>query len=569
MPLPLYYDSLDTARRQDDVMLWRNSFKENIRCKNAIEKALAENFDGMHLKDGIIPPLAEEYGTDRLTWVLANTVKEHMDDGRFRPANKEWADGIYIPKDRRNYEFSVGSHPEIVNGLITDYRRYYKPGGRKKIGGYAKYIALRDGVERCDDSKKYAPVSYNQKQLIAKILRDYPDSAEMLEYDDYKQHPTIGNASEFISRAIEDNAHSAMRQKTYADYIATRPRAEKVGSHGLFSDEDGEIVLSEVAADLNTHEGNVWTMIVSLRREDAERLGYNNARAWQMLLRSHTQELADALRIPLEDLKWYGAFHNESHHPHIHVIAYTDDPKVGYLSKNGVEQMRSALGNHIFRDDLQHVFREQTEKRNELKKDWHALLEKILADMAEKPNTHPEIEARLVELSLRLSRTKGKKVYGYLKRDIKDLIDGIVDLLAEDENISKLYDLWYEKKYEALRTYTSEMPPKIPLSQNKEFKSIKNDIIREAIRISQAGEQKHESRTDSDTTSNHGSEKKTAPHHQTNSVRATAVTGLLKNLANTFRDKILGDDAKKLPTIDKRQRREIEEKKNAEIGYTM
>ena len=306
-------------------------------------------------------------------------------------------------------------------------------------------------------------------------------------------------------------------------------------------------------------------MIVSLRREDAERLGYNNARAWQLLLRSHTQELADALRIPLEDLKWYGAFHNESHHPHIHVIAYTDDPKVGYLSKNGVEQMRSALGNHIFRDDLQHVFREQTEKRNELKKDWHALLEKILADMAENPNTHPEIEAKLAELSLRLSRTKGKKVYGYLKRDIKDLIDEIVDLLAEDENISKLYDLWYEKKYEALRTYTSEMPPKIPLSQNKEFKTIKNDIIREAIRMNQSGEQKHESRTDSNTTSHHGSEKKTAPRHQTTSVRATAVTGLLKNLANTFRDKILGDDAKKLPTIDKRQRREIEEKKNAEI----
>lgn len=124
MPLPLYYDSLDTARREDDVMLWRNSFKENIRCKNAIEKALAENFDGMHLKDGIIPPLAEEYGTDRLTWVLANTVKEHMEDGRFRPANKEWANGIYIPKDHRNYEFSVNSHPEIVNGLITDYRQY-------------------------------------------------------------------------------------------------------------------------------------------------------------------------------------------------------------------------------------------------------------------------------------------------------------------------------------------------------------------------------------------------------------------------------------------------------------
>ena len=449
--------------------------------------------------------------------------------------------------------------------LITKFK-YLKPEDRKNVGGYAEYIATREGVEKIDESKRNAPATNKQKQLIKKILSDFPDSKSSLEYEDYLKEKTVGAASEFITRMLEENADEMMHTKTYADYIATRPRAEKVGSHGLFSDEDGEIVLSEVATDLNTHEGNVWTMIVSLRREDAERLGYNNARAWQLLLRSHTQELADALRIPLEDLKWYGAFHNESHHPHIHVIAYTDDTKVGYLSKNGVEQMRSALGNHIFRDDLQHVFREQTEKRNELKKDWHALLEKILADMAENPNTQPEIEARLAELSLRLSRTKGKKVYGYLKRDIKDLIDGIVDLLAEDENIAKLYDLWYEKKYEALRTYTSEMPPKIPLSQNKEFKSIKNDIIREAIRISQAGEQKQESRTDTDTTSHHGSEKKTAPHHQTNSVRATAVTGLLKNLANTFRDKILGDDAKKLPTIDKRQRREIEEKRNAEMS---
>ena len=343
---------------------------------------------------------------------------------------------------------------------------------------------------------------------------------------------------------------------------------KKAAKAGLMKHLTGKRLLPKVFRDQN-HIDEIKGVYVPFWLYDTDvdaQVRYNNARAWQLLLRSHTQELADALRIPLEDLKWYGAFHNESHHPHIHVIAYTDDPKVGYLSKNGVEQMRSALGNHIFRDDLQHIFREQTGKRNELKKDWHALLEKILADMAENPNTHPEIEARLAELSLRLSRTKGKKVYGYLKRDIKDLIDEIVDLLAEDENIAKLYDVWYEKKYEALRTYTSEMPPKIPLSQNKEFKSIKNDIIREAMRMNQSGEQKHESRTDSDTTSHHGSEKKTAPHHQTNSVRVTAVTGLLKNLANTFRDKILGDDVKKLPTIDKRQRREIEEKRNAEMS---
>lgn len=157
-------------------------------------------------------------------------------------------------------------------------------------------------------------------------------------------------------------------------------------------------------------------------------------------------------------------------------------------------------------------------------------------------------------------------VKGLMEANMKLKNAMLFNILSYMNHISKLYDLWYEKKYEALRTYTSEMPPKIPLSQNKEFKSIKNDIIREAMRMSQLGEQKQESRTDSNTTSHHGSEKKTAPHHQTNSVRATAVTGFLKNLANTFRDKILGDDAKKLPTIDKRQRREIEEKRNAEMS---
>lgn len=120
----VYMNSLDHARREDEVQLWRNSFKENVRCKNAVEKALSEGFDGMHLNDGIAKDLVEEFGTDRLSWVLANTVKEHFEDGRFRPENKEWAKNIYIPKDSHNVEFAVSSHPEIVNGLITDYRQY-------------------------------------------------------------------------------------------------------------------------------------------------------------------------------------------------------------------------------------------------------------------------------------------------------------------------------------------------------------------------------------------------------------------------------------------------------------
>lgn len=430
--------------------------------------------------------------------------------------------------------------------LVTKFR-YYKPGGRKKIGGYARYIALREGVDKCDDSKKYAPASYSQKELIRRLLKDFPDSTEMLEYEDYRRDPTVANATEFISRAIEDNNDDAMQKKTYADYIATRPHVEKVGTHGLFSDEFIEVNLSEVSAELNAHEGNVWTVIVSLRREDAERLGYSRVDAWQKLCRSHTKELANALRIPQDQLKWYAAFHNESHHPHIHLIAYTDDPAIGYLSKKGVAEMRSALGQVIFRDDLNHIYREQTEQRNALKKDWKELLESILEQMGRKEYANPAIEKKLILLSRKLSRTKGKMIYGYLKRDTKDLIDSIVDLLAEDENIRQLYEMWYEKKYETLKTYTSNLPPKIPLSQNKEFRSIKNEIIREAMRIH---------------VDDNGKVTVKEPYQKPSC--APAVTRLLYHLGNLFRDKISGDRQKSGHT-DKRQRKEIEEKKNAEI----
>ena len=438
--------------------------------------------------------------------------------------------------------------------LVTKFK-YYKPHGKKNFGGYAKYIALRNGAELLPDSKKGLPSSLSQKQLIEKILKDFPDSADMLEYDDYVRNPTAENASEFLYRAIEDNFQSATSISTYADYIATRPRAEKIGKHGLFSNEGDAIVLSQVSAELNRHEGNMWTMIVSLRREDAERLSFDNAIAWRELLRAHTSELADALKIPLSELKWYAAFHNEAHHPHIHLLAYCDDPSVGYLSKQGVRNMRSALGNDIFRDELQFIYREQTDKRDQLKKEWKAMLDEILQKISENEYGNPDVEQKLILLSDKLSRTKGKKVYGYLKRDVKDLIDSIVDILAEDENISKLYDLWYEKKYEILRTYTSEMPPKIPQSQNKEFKSIKNEIIREAMRI-------HENSGQTTVEP----QKTITPHQTGPTVSATAVTRLFKNLCNIFRDKIDDRKQKSLPTIDKRQKKEIEEKKTAAIS---
>ena len=433
-----------------------------------------------------------------------------------------------------------------------------------------KYIATRDGVEFCDESKQFAPTTMNQRKLIEDILKQFPDSVQMLEYDDYIANPTVKNASEFIARAFEDNAPSVINNTTYADYIATRPRVEKHGSHGLFTDDDTEIILSKVSEEMNQHTGNFWTMIVSLRREDAERLGYNNAAQWKDTFRKHTAELSEALKIPLSELKWYAAFHNESHHPHIHLIAYSETPGIGYLTKKGVYKMRSALGQDIFKDDLQHVYREQTERRNRLKKDWKDLLEDIMKQIENGTYDNPILEQKLTELSVRLSNTKAKKVYGYLQKDVKKLIDSIVDELAMDERIAELYDLWYEKKHEILKTYTSELPPKIPLSANKEFKSIKNEIIREAMRIhSEEGGAVHIDPPKKIRDGSGGSSQ--SQHncsHRTNKVSTVAVMRLFRSLATLFQDKIGGGGEKNLPVIDRRQKREIEEKRNAEMSFT-
>jgi len=449
--------------------------------------------------------------------------------------------------------------------LITKFK-YYKPKSAKHKGNYVKYVATREGVEKLPKNNSENHATKNQIDLIEKITCDYPDSVEMLEYDDYLKSPTVKNASEFITRAIEDN-NLFINETTYADYIATRPRVEKSGSHGLFSSIDEDINLKKVSEEIANHDGNVWTMIVSLRREDAERLGFNNAKRWRDVIGSKTEEIARNFKIPLSELKWYGAFHNESHHPHIHVIIYSSDAGKGYLSKVGIERMRSSLANTIFQDDIYHIAEEQTKIRNELKSDFKEKLAEILSRIENGTYENEEIQKKLIELSIRLHNTKAKKVYGYLKRDVKDLIDSIVDLLAEDDDISKLYDMWYEEKYKIQRMYSQNVPPKIPLSENKEFNSIKNDIIREAMKIllNEEGE--------ADKILPPGNKKKDSEYHTQKTkyyesrkgVSATAVTRLFKSLGNIFSDKLSGDDAKKLPTIDKRQRREIEDKRNAEL----
>lgn len=439
--------------------------------------------------------------------------------------------------------------------LVTKFK-YLKPGAQQGRGGYAKYIATRDGVEKIDDTKRFASVSWNQKQLIRKILRDFPDTKDMLEYEDYQQKQTVESASEFISRAIEDNAAVALNAKTYADYIATRPRAERFGSHGLFTDDGVQVNLKKVSQELNNYGGNVWTVIISLRREDAERLGFDEGSRWRDMLRTQTQALSENLRIPMGHLKWFAAFHNEGHHPHAHLIAYSTVESEGYLTKQGVQKLRSAFAKDIFAQDLLCIYEKQTEHRDNLRSTSKDVLTEIISQINAGGHSNQYLEELLLRLAHRLSRTKGKKVYGYLKADVKSIVDSIVDELAKDTRISALYDLWYQQREKVLRTYNSSLPEQVSLSQNKEFKSIKNAVIQEALNL--VLDNHHEQIVAEDNAE---------PQHRYPSTVGGADIGMsaLRLLQQT--SQILQNELRPIyqdRSVDRKLRRKIDEKKQAQ-----
>lgn len=366
--------------------------------------------------------------------------------------------------------------------LITKFK-YLKPNRKQSAGGYAKYIATREGVELIDGSKKFAPATQQQRELIEKVIKDFPESVDMFEYQDYLNEQTIGSASDFLSRVMEDYSYEIEGRKAYAGYIALRPRAERFGSHGLFTNDGVEVKLSKVKEELDNYSGNMWTAIISLRREDAERLGFNSGERWRTFLRGQVRELATNMKISMNNLRWYAAFHNESHHPHVHLIMYSSNPKEGYLTKQGLENLRSSFARDIFKQDLISVYENQTERRDILKISVKDIVAGIAASINADEFGNKTIENLLKQLADKLSHTSGKKVYGYLKPDVKNIIDNIVRELSVDERIAVLYDLWYEQKEETIRTYTDHLPERVPLVDNKEFKSIKNQIIKEALML--------------------------------------------------------------------------------------
>ena len=342
------------------------------------------------------------------------------------------------------------------------------------------------------------------------------------------------------------------------------------------------IVLSDVKKEVAESKSNVWTHIISLKREDAERLGYNNEKTWMNLIRSQRNMIAENMKIAPENFRWYAAFHNESHHPHVHLIAYSTVENEGYLTQKGVENLRSSFAKDIFHQDLLCIYEKQTEHRDKLRAEVRDIVEDLVSKINSEIYISASIQHKLLELADRLSKTKGKKVYGYPKPDVKALVDSIVDELANDSRIKKLYDFWYKQKENTIRTYTDEMPDRIPLVQNKDFKSIKNAVIKEALKLNFTEDEAEESEnTDEEPVLNPFEyEENTSaesvfdsgrgvlyPHYSIKTNRnSVAVSSLylLRYLCNIIQNQLRFEERQKVQRTDKKLQQKINDKKQAQ-----
>ena len=360
---------------------------------------------------------------------------------------------------------------------------YLKPASKSRAANHLRYIATREGVVKPEDSKRQLPATQYQQAAIAELLKEYPDTVELHEHQDFLQSPTRENADEFILRVAETHGELFESRNKYVDYIATRPGAVHVAEHGLFTDEGTPVVLDQVAKEVAECKGNVWTHIVSLRREDADRLGYSNVDDWMGLLRRQRNMLAKQMNIKPENFRWCAAFHDKDHHPHVHVMAWSDKPGEAWLSEKGIEGIKSAMARDIFQHDLLHIYQQQTRHRDALRQEGRVLAAEIVRQINSGGYENQAMQDLLLKLAGRLKNLSGKKVYGYLPADAKATVDRIVDELARNERIAQLYNLWYDQREAVLATYKSEMPERVLLSQNSEFKAIKNTVIAEAVKL--------------------------------------------------------------------------------------
>ena len=356
---------------------------------------------------------------------------------------------------------------------------YLKCDGNSSVSGYLRYIGTRERVELLPDDR---PPTRKQEQLVSKLVKDFPETKELGEYLDYKDKPTKANASVFITRALEENWPAVQQSDGYMKYIATRPRAERLGDHGLFGDEDG-VDLAKAMEELDQYTGNVWTHIISLKREDAARLSYDNAKAWMNLLRANRNDIAAAMNIQPNHFRWYAAFHDEGKHPHVHMMAWSTVPGEACLTRDGIRKIKSNLTNQIFKQEMLHTYEQKSQSRDELVRQARRSMSQLTREMADGICNCPAAESLMQKLMVQLETVKGKKSYGYLPKPVKKTVDEIVDELEKLPIVKQCYDQWLELQNQVDSYYHDSPRARKKLSQEKEFRQIKNAVIHEAERL--------------------------------------------------------------------------------------
>lgn len=477
---------------------------------------------------------------------------------------------------------------------------YLKGGqGKAALSRRTRYIATREGVEFLKSERGDQPATDKQRSYILRLLESFPQIMELGEYEDYAAAQTMGNAAELIDRATEQFVAATDQRENYLDYVSHRPGVQKTGDHGLW-DRNGKVQnLTEAVEEVANHEGNVWTPVLSLRREDAERLGYTNAENWRALVNACSKEIADGYKISPENLRWYAALHEKEKHVHIHLIVFSQNPKEGYLTKQGIRDIKSAFAKHIFEQDLLQVYERKTEYRNELQRTAEDRMAALIFAMESGTIRNKKLDHLVTELAERLKHTKGRKVYGYLPPQVKRIVDEIVDELSRDERVAAAYTLWQEMQAEVYRTYSETPPEHLPLSRQKEFKAVRNMVIRETLKLSEPAtaieETETEVKTESEETEapdpeeaevqdqektaasdkvseivqepvrtygSHQAERKTKQRERLTPTSA-AVVRMLHHMGRVFRDNAISDATHKGIQIDRKRRRQLQEKRIA------
>lgn len=455
----------------------------------------------------------------------------------------------------------------------------YLKGGKEKaaLSRRTKYVATREGVELLKSERGDTPATEKQQAFILRLLKSFPQIMELGEYEDYTAAQTMDAAVELIDRAMEQFVTPMDQRENFLDYVSHRPGVLKDGDHGLW-DKNGKVQnLSRAAEEVAGHEGNVWTPVISLRREDAERLGYTNSENWRALVNACSKALADGYKISPKNLRWYAALHEKEQHIHIHMIVFSSDPKEGYLTKQGIRDIKSAFATHIFEQDLVQTYERKTEYRNELQKTAEEKMAALIFQMEHGTIQNERIERLTAALAKRLKHTNGRKVYGYLPPQLKRIVDEIVDELSQDERVAAAYALWQEMQDVVCRTYSEELLERIPLSKQKEFKPVRNMVIREALKLSEQMQtvesesgRENSAAPEADREpiqkSAHSQSKNEPVAQERTAPVGMAVIRMLHHMGKVFRDNAASDATHKGMKIDRKRRQQLQEKRIA-LGH--